>query len=153
MSSVVVKPVASRSERRAFLKLPWDLYRSDPNWVPPLRMSQKELVGYAPHPFYEKNEVQTFLAWQGNRPVGRIAAILNRGHNERYHENRGFWGFFESVDDLAVSSGLFAAVRDWFAQRDIHLLRGPLNPSLNYEGALLIDGFDSPPTFMMSDNP
>lgn len=152
MSSVVVKPVTSWSERRAFLGLPWVLYKGDPNWVPPLRMSQKELVGYSRHPFYEKNEVQTFLAWRDGRPVGRIAAIHNRGHNELYKEARGFWGFFESIDDPAVAGGLFDAVRDWFALRSIHLLRGPTNPSLNYECGLLIDGFDSPPTFMMTYN-
>lgn len=151
--AVSVRPVATWFERRAFLNLPWELYRGDPNWVPPLRMSQKELVGYAKHPFYEKNEVQTFLAWREGRPVGRIAAILNRGHNELHKEARGFWGFFESINDQEVASGLFDAVRDWFAARDIHLLRGPMNPSLNYECSLLIDGFDSQPTFMMTYNP
>jgi GNAT superfamily N-acetyltransferase len=45
------------------------------------------------------------------------------------------------------------AVREWFAQRDVHCLRGPTNPSLNYELGMLVEGFDSPPTFMMTYNP
>jgi GNAT superfamily N-acetyltransferase len=57
------------------------------------------------------------------------------------------------VDDQQVANGLFDAVRQWFAERDIHALRGPANPSLNYELGLLIEGFDSPPTFMMTYNP
>ena len=32
-------------------------------------------------------------------------------------------------------------------------MRGPTNPSLNYESGLLISGFDSPPYFMMTHNP
>ena len=47
MADLSVKPVASRRERKLFLEFPWTLYRGDPNWIPPLRMDQKELVGYA----------------------------------------------------------------------------------------------------------
>jgi GNAT superfamily N-acetyltransferase len=153
MADLTVKPVASRRQRKQFLDFPWTLYRDDPNWVPPLRMDQKELVGYTHHPFYIRNTIQTFLAFRGKEVCGRIAAILNRDHNERYREQRGFFGFFDCIDDQEVANGLFDAVRDWFAAQDIHCLRGPTNPSLNYTLGLLIDGFDSPPTFMMTYNP
>jgi GNAT superfamily N-acetyltransferase len=118
-----------------------------------LRGNQKELVGYARHPFYARNAVQTFLACRGREVCGRIAAILNRDHIERYREPRGFFGFFECRDDQQAAHALFDAVRQWFAAQDIPRLRGPTNPSLNYEAGLLIDGFDSPPTFMMTYNP
>lgn len=153
MDSLVVQPVASRREQKLFLEFPWSLYRGDPNWIPPLRSNQRELVGYRPHPFYERNEAQTFLAFRGGQVVGRIAAILNRGHIERFGDPRGFFGFFECRDDAEAAAGLFDAVRRWFAERGIEKLRGPVNPSLNYELGLLIEGFDSPPTFMMTYNP
>ena len=153
MADLVVKSVASRRDRKLFLEFPWSHYRDDPNWIPPLRMTQKELVGYASDPFYEKNEIQTFLAVRSGDVVGRIAAIVNQGHIERFSERRGFFGFFDCVDDQEVANGLFDAVRDWFASRDISLIRGPMNPSMNHEVGLLIDGFDSPPTFMMTYNP
>jgi hypothetical protein len=153
MSSLVVKPVVSRSQRKQFLAFPWTLYRDDPNWVPPLRMVQKEMVGYARHPFYARNRAQTFLAWRGKEVCGRIAAILNVGHIERYEDGRGFFGFFECVDDREAAAGLFDAVREWFAEQGIHRLRGPTNPSLNYELGVLIDSFDRPPTFMTTYNP
>ena len=153
MSTVIIKPVATRRERKLFVELPWTLYRNDPNWIPPIRDNIKELVGYKRHPFYEVNRVQTFLAFRDGVVCGRIAAILNQGHIDRYKERRGFFGFFECIDDQQVANGLFEAVRQWFAERDIKLLRGPANPSLNYEVALLVEGFDSPPTFMMTYNP
>ena len=87
------------------------------------------------------------------RSCGRIAAILNQGHVVHYNERRGFFGFFECRDDQEAANGLFDAVRRWFADQDIHLLRGPTNPSLNYELGTLIDGFDPSPTFMMTYNP
>ena len=153
MSDLIVKPVGSSREKRQFLKLPWMLYKGDPNWIPPLRIDQKELVGYKPHPFYKNNVVQTFLAYRSGQPCGRIAAILNNDHIQHASDRRGFFGFFESVDDQRVADGLFHAAGEWFAERGIHALRGPTNPSLNYALGLLIEGFDSPPTFMMTYNP
>jgi len=153
MSDLIVRPVASRREKRQFLDFPWKLYRDDPNWIPPLRMDQKELVNYRHHPFYERNEIQTFLAYRGDEVCGRIAAILNHHHNEHYRERRGFWGFFECIDDKEVSSALFDAVKGWFAAREVRDLRGPMNPALHYSLGTLTEGFDSPPTFLLPYNP
>jgi GNAT superfamily N-acetyltransferase len=153
MSSLIVKPVETSREKKQFFRFPWDLYRGDPNWVPPLRGSQQELLNYKPHPFYDYAQIQTFLALRDGRPCGRLAAIINPVHNERYAEKRGFFGFFESVEDQEVACQLFAAAGGWLKERGMTCLRGPANPSLNYECGLLIEGFDSPPTFMMTYNP
>lgn len=153
MSTIVVKPVTTRRQKKEFLSFPWILYREDPNWIPPLRGNQKELAGFVRHPFYERNEIQTFLAYREGEVCGRVAAVFNRGHNERHNENRGFFGFFDCVDDQDAARALIDAVRGWFAERGITQLRGPTNPSLNYELGLLVEGFDSPPTFMMTYNP
>ena len=138
MAEVVVKKVETRRERKAFLQLPWTLYQGDPNWIPPLRRQQAELVGFRPHPFHIRNRVQTFLAMRDGQPVGRIAAIVNSEHVRRYQEPRGFFGFFECIDDSEVARGLFDAARAWLAENDLTLLRGPTNPNLNYECGLLV---------------
>ncbi len=153
MSSITTEPVTTKRQQNEFVEFPWKLYRDDPNWIPPLRQNLKELVNFVPHPFYARNKVQCFLARRDGQIVGRIAAILNVGHNERYDEKRGFWGFFESIDDTEVSGALFDAVKAWFAEQGIHKMRGPANPSLNHEVGTLIEGFDSPPAFMMTYNP
>ncbi|MFV1964963.1 MAG: N-acetyltransferase [Pirellulaceae bacterium] len=153
MANFTVIPVKTRREKRHFLDLPWKLHRRDPHWIPPLRQNQKEMVGFAPHPFYDVNDRQAFLALRDGQPCGRVLAIVNQAHIDRYNERRGFFGFFESIDDQQVASGLLDAARKWFADRDIEDIRGPTNPSMNYECALLVDGFDSPPMFMMTYNP
>lgn len=153
MSPVVIKPAETSRERAAFLQLPWTINAAYPNWVPPLRLNQKELVNYIHHPFYDRNEIQTFVAWQNDQPVGRVAAITNRTHNETHNDQVGFFGFFECIDDIPAAHGLFDAARDWLKARGKNVIRGPMNPSLNYECGLLIDGFDTPPTFMMTHNP
>ncbi|HUS38181.1 MAG TPA: N-acetyltransferase, partial [Pirellulales bacterium] len=153
MSSLIVKPVETREEKKQFLQLPWKLYDGDPYWIPPLRSNQVELIGFKHHPFHDTADVQTFLALRGGQPVGRIAAIVNHAHNRRFEERRGFFGFFETIDDLQVASALFDSSREWLAQKDMTAIRGPMNPSINYEIGLLVDGFDSSPTFMMTYNP
>jgi GNAT superfamily N-acetyltransferase len=153
MSLIVVKPAVSGRERKAFLHLPWLINSVYPNWVPPLRQNQKEMVNYIHHPFYDNAEIQTFVAWQNDQPVGRIAAIVNHAHNRQHQDTVGFFGFFECIDDLDVSRALFDAARDWLRARGMTVVRGPTNPSLNHECGLLIEGFDTPPTFMMTHNP
>ena len=152
MPNIEIKPVTTRREKKQFLELPWKIYAGDPHWIPPLRNDQKELVGFKYHPFYDHNERQAFLATRDGEPCGRILGLINREHNRRYKENRGFFGFFESINDTEVSSGLFDAVMNWLAQYDIQQLRGPVNPSLNHTAGLLVDGFDSSPFFMMTYN-
>ena len=130
-----VRPVRTFRERRAFLHLPWKIYKNDPYWIPPLRMNQREMVNYKHHPFYDDNEIQTFLATINGEPVGRIAALTNHEHVKRYNEQRGFIGFFECIDNQAVANKLFNEARLWLIGHGMQKVRGPMNPSLNHEAA------------------
>ena len=144
----------NRKDKKRFIEMLWDLYDGDPNWVPPLIHAQQELVGFKYHPFYDVNRCANFIVNKNGRTVGRISAIVNYAHNERYDENLGFFGFFESIDDTEVSGRLFDAACEYLGkEHGLTEVRGPINPSLNYELGCLVDGFHSPPTFMMSYNP
>jgi GNAT superfamily N-acetyltransferase len=142
-----------RKGRKEFVELPYALYRGDPYWVPPLRIAVNELIDREKHPFYRNAEAEFFVARQGGRTVGRIAAIVDRNHNRFHNENAGFFGFFESIEDVAVARALLTRARQWVDQRGAQCLRGPVNPSTNYECGLLVDGFDSSPMVMTTYNP
>ena len=107
------------------------------------------------HPFYRDGaaERELFLARRGGRVVGRIAAILNRAYNAFHGDRAGFFGFFECEDDPAAASELLAAAADWLRGKGCDLMLGPVNPSTNDEAGLLVEGFDTPPTVMMTYNP
>jgi hypothetical protein len=153
MTEMEIEVVDSWGRRREFLNLPWTIYRNDPHWMPMLRGTQKELLNYSRNPYYAEAEIGTFLARRKGRVVGRIAAIVNRAHNRKYGEKLGFFGFFECEDDPTAADALFDTARVWLRARGMTVIRGPMNPSLNHETALLIDGFDSSPMFMMTHNP
>lgn len=152
MSKIEVIPAEGRL-LKVFLRLPWSIYADDGNWVPPLiSVVKRFFVGE--HPFCERGRLFPFVALDGKgRCVGRIAAVINRAHNEFHNDRTGFFGFFESVDDVAVAGALTEAVRDVLRRDGLIEVVGPVSPSTNDECALLVDGFDSPPTFMMPYNP
>ncbi|HSL16427.1 MAG TPA: N-acetyltransferase [Methylomirabilota bacterium] len=151
-----VEPVAGRADLAAFVDLPFTLYRDDPNWVPPLKAEVRKLLDARRHPFYgggREAEIELFLARDGRRVVGRVAAILNHAHNRVHDEPIAFFGFFECERRPEVAAALLATVEDWARQRGLEAVRGPMNPSTNYECGLLVEGFDRPPVLMMTYNP
>lgn len=143
----------NRSDQKRFLNLPWEIYRGDENWVPPLIQNQKELVGFRKHPFYIHNRCENFIVLKDGKTAGRVCALVNVGHNERFKEQRGFFGFYECVDDSRASELLLNEACQYLKRQGMTDVRGPTNPSLNHEIGLLVDGFDTPPTFMMTYNP
>jgi GNAT superfamily N-acetyltransferase len=128
------------------------LYHHHPYWVPPLRMAQKELLDTQKHPFYAHAEMQCFLARRNGQVCGRVAAIVDRNFNEYQKEDAGFFGFFESIDDLEVARAVMQSARKWLLERGAKVIRGPMNPSTNYECGMLVEGFDSAPNVMMPYN-
>jgi GNAT superfamily N-acetyltransferase len=155
-AAVEVRPVQGRGDRDAFLRLPWRIYEDDPAWVPPLLHDVRTLLDPDKHPFHRHADVQCFLAWRGGNPVGRIAAIVNRAHIDFHEERAGFFGLWETIDDVAVSNALLQTAERWLVERGMHTVRGPFNLSSNdelYSGGVLIDGFGFPPIVMMAHSP
>ena len=136
-----------------FIDLPWRIYAGYPNWVPPLKKEVRRLLNPRKHPFWVSAQRALFVARRGRKTVGRIAGIIDRQYNDLHHEKMGIWGFFECMDDPAAAAALFTAVETWAQHKGMVFMRGPLNPSTNYEVGLLIEGFDYPPALMMAYNP
>ncbi|NIO43559.1 MAG: N-acetyltransferase, partial [Burkholderiales bacterium] len=67
-----VRPVRTKADKKAFVELPWKLYRDDANWVPQLVSMAYEAVDTEKHPFYEFARLSMFNAWRGDQLVGRI---------------------------------------------------------------------------------
>ena len=107
--TVEVKPVASRRDLTRFIKLPWRLYRNEPNWVPPLVSERRDFLDRHKNPFFEHAEAEFFLAWRDGEPVGRISAHVDRHFNEFQGNDWGLFGFFECEDDPEVAGALLDA--------------------------------------------
>ena len=143
-----VRPVASRRELNTFIKLPWRLYRNEPNWVPPLVYDRKRFLDRSRNPFFRHAEVEYFLAWRDGRAVGRITAHIDRHFNEFQHHDWGMFGFFECSDDPAAAEALLAAADSWLRARGRDRMVGPMDFTTNDECGILIDGYELLPTIL-----
>ncbi len=150
---VKIRKVENEPDRMKFIKLPWELYKGDANWVPPLIFDVRKNLNPAKNPFFKHAEMDLFLAEKDGKLVGRIAAIKNDNHNKFHKDNAGFFGFFETIDDEEVSDLLLDAACQWCKEKGFDEVLGPVNPSTNDECGLLVDGFDSSPVFLMTYNP
>lgn len=143
---VTVREVKTRKEQREFLNFPLDLYRGNPNFVPPLYSDEKKIFR-RDYVYYDTCEAVYYNAYRDGRIVGRISGILQKAANEKNHEKRVRFTRFDSIDDTEVASALFEAVEKWALAKGMDTVCGPLGFSdLEREG-LLIEGFDELSTF------
>lgn len=149
-SDLTIREVACRRDLNQFIRFPWQIYRDDPCWVPPLEVDVKEFLNPRKHPFYEHGAAVPMLAFRGRAPVGRILVSDDPRYNEQLQTNVGFFGMFECIDDPEVARLLVDSAARWLRARGRSNMMGPIDYSFNYPIGLLIDGFDTPPRIMMN---
>lgn len=147
-SKVTVRPVMSYRDMGKFIDVPWHIYADDPLWVPPLRLERRFHFSRF-NPFFKHGEWQAWVAFKNGQVAGRISAQIDALHQERYGADSGHFGLFECIDDAEVCAALLLNAEAWLACRQIRRVSGPFNLSINQECGILVDGFDTPPVFMM----
>ncbi|SEL44865.1 hypothetical protein SAMN05216382_2075 [Sphingomonas palmae] len=148
-----ITPVTSKRDRKAFVDLPFRLYRDDRNWVPPLKGEALGLITPEKNGWYSHADVQLFLARRGDRVVGRISAhidtlALTMPAAQGFGPGVGQWGLMDAEDE-AVFTALLAAAEDWLRAKGMTRALGPISQSIWEEPGLLVEGYDHPPTIMM----
>jgi hypothetical protein len=145
-----IEPIQTAADTRAFLRLPWTIYADDPAWVPPLLFDRRQQISEKHNPFFRHATWQGFLARRGGRTVGRISAQIDRLNADLGRPELGYFGMIEGIDDPAVFAGLLRAAEAWLRARGMKQVLGPFNLGINQEVGLLVDGFETPPFFMMT---
>ncbi len=149
MNALRLRPVENRRDLRRFVTMPRRIYADDPHWVAPLVFERLQHLDARRNPFLRGIELRYWLAFRGDRCVGRISAQVDRRHLERYDDATGHFGFLEAEDDPEVFAALLETAEADLRSRGMRRVRGPFNPSINDECGLLVDGFDSGPNMMM----
>lgn len=149
---IEVRLVSTRRDLSRFIDYAYQRNRTDPHWIPPLRIAERDRLLPSKNPFFAHADAALYLALDGGRVAGRIAAIDDRLHNQTHRENIAMFGFFEAATPAAARD-LLAVVDRWAADRGRDAVRGPINPSLNESAGLLVEGFDTDPMVMMPHNP
>jgi hypothetical protein len=124
------------------------IYRDDPMFIRPLDLDMKQRLSKK-NPFFLHAEGMLFTAFRNGWCVGRVSAQIDREHLALYKDDAGFFGFLDTIEDEEVAGRLLEAASAWLAARGMKYVRGPLSLSINEEFGCLVDGFDTPPMFMM----
>lgn len=151
--AITIREVKSRDDLSTFIKIPWTVYKKDRNWVPNLISIEKDRFDKSKSAYFKNAIGEFFIAYRGERAVGRIIAHINFTHNEFHEDKVGFFGFFECMPDYEAAEALFNSASLWLKEHGMDTIRGPMNYSTNEECGLLIKGFDLPPVVMMMYNP
>jgi hypothetical protein len=146
---VEIVPVRTGAELERFIRVPMRLMAKDPAWIAPLMFERREALSPKHNPFFEHAEVQFWLARRSGGDVGRISAQIDHLARTDPAAPAGYFGMIAAENDPEVFAALFRTAEGWLCERGRARILGPFNLSINEEVGLLIDGFETPPMFMM----
>ncbi len=151
-TTLEIREVSGKKALNAFIRLPWSIYKDDPNWVPPLMVERREALS-SRHPYFKHARWRAWIAFRNGKPVGRISAQIDDLHLKQYDTNTGFFGLIEAPDDDEVFMALFQTAENWLRSEGMREIIGPFNLSINQDLGILVEGFDSPPYIMTGHAP
>ncbi|MEE8295237.1 MAG: N-acetyltransferase, partial [Sphingomonadales bacterium] len=70
-------PVSGKADLLAFIRVPNDLYKDDPTWIHPLEIERRDMLTDK-NPYFLRSQAQYFIAYRGDRAVGRISAQVDK---------------------------------------------------------------------------
>ena len=144
-----IAAVGGRAALSQFIRVPFRIFASDPTWIAPLHLERRLHLSAWSNPYFRHARWQAWIAWRGGQPVGRISAQIDALHLERYADATGFFGMLDAEDREETFAALLGTAEQWLREQGMRRVRGPFSLSINDEMGLLVEGFDTPPVFMM----
>ena len=120
--------------------------------MPPLRYAVWDRLSRR-HPAASHQEWALWTAHRDGRAVGRIGACVDRMFDEFQGQAWVWVGFFEAFDDPEAAAALFETAWAWGRDKGAKTAVGPASFTTNDECGLLVEGFDSPPAILTTQNP
>ena len=139
---IKVIKVESKKNVKDFVMFPFELYKDCEYWVPPIINEEIDAIDTNKNPVFKNAEAEFYLAYQDNKIVGRIAAIVNWVEIEEQKKNKLRFGWYDTIDDVNVSKALMDKVLEFGKSRKLEFVDGPGGFSNMYKAGLLIEGYD-----------
>lgn len=137
-----IQEVLDHTALKAFIRFGNQLYAENPYHVPAFFLDEYNTLRRDRNPAFDHCEARYWMAYRGEKPVGRIAAILNHAYTQKLGQRYMRFGWLDFVDDRQVSAALFQQVESWAEEMHCTAIHGPLGfTDLDREG-MLVEGFD-----------
>lgn len=140
MAVVSVEEISGRAAFKRFFEFPYLEFREEPRWSAPVVAHERKRLD-AHHSYFDQGDGEYFLARRMGKVAGRIAAHVAERDAER-GDKRGWFGFFDAVDDAAVVEALVGAASEWLRDRGCTTINGPASFTAGEELGILVEGFD-----------
>lgn len=140
--AINIRTVSSKQELKQFIRFNYELYKKSPYSVPDLYDDMLNTFNPEKNPAFEFCEAKYFLAYQGEKIVGRVAGIINKRANETWNKQEVRFGWIDFIDDEEISRALIDAVEQWGREKGMKEIVGPLGFTDMDAQGMLIEGFD-----------
>ncbi|MFH1185535.1 MAG: hypothetical protein V1755_10930 [Chloroflexota bacterium] len=146
---IEVRHVHGDNEKRRFLAFPWQIYRDDPLWVPPVFSQRSRATDPKRGLFFRNGYADFFVAYKDRS----IAGTLCCSHEHSGDPRECSLGFFECIDDFEVAVSMFQAAEAWAREHGLRRMCGTYNLDREDGRGILIEGRDRPPVILCGHNP
>ncbi|MCI0599044.1 MAG: hypothetical protein L0Y60_05925 [Beijerinckiaceae bacterium] len=153
MTALAVRQVLSPADIAAFIAAGKRAQSCNTHWIEPLHYETFQVFDRKRSPLMLENEIQPFVAFRDGQPAGRIVAVVNRAHLEKYNDDCGHFGLIDAIDDRELFAALLESAASYLRARHLRRMRGPFNLSINHEAGLLVEGFDQPHVVRTNHSP
>lgn len=139
---IEIVEVKTRKQLRDFIYFPFQIYKDNPYWIPPLIMDEFNTLDKHKNPAFEYCDAKYWLAYKDGKLAGRIAGIQNHAYEKKWGNKYTRFGWIDFIDDIEVSRALLQTVEKWGGEQGMDAVHGPLGfCDLDKEG-LLVEGFE-----------
>lgn len=150
---LVVKPAITRKELHDFVMLPFDLYKGDDSWVPPLIGDFRKSIMGKNNALNHVGDNERVIAYLDGVPSGRLLVGINGELNAYKGFKEGYIALYECIDNGEVAKALLSYAEDYLRARGMERVKGPLSlPGGDDYRGFLIDNFTDPTLVMNSYN-
>lgn len=142
MKNIIVKQVVTKNDLEDFITFPMDLYKNNPNYVPPLINEEKNIWNEKENPALHYSVAKQFLAYKNGKIAGRIAVIINQKEEKELGIRKVRFGWLDFIDDEDVSKALIDEAIIFAKENKIDKIEGPMGFTNLDKAGMLTMGFD-----------
>lgn len=130
----------------SFFATPFAIYGRNTPYVSPMLSDLKRFLSARDNPLFATvDDFSYFTAIRNGQLKGRIVAHVHRASNERFGQNKAYFGYFDCVDDLEVATALLDRAEAWARERGFDEISGNFNLTAMQQAGILTDGFENAP--------
>jgi hypothetical protein len=151
--SFIVREISLEDGFADFLSLASEIYRNDPNWIPPQAAELKRVLNPMKNPYFLNAYLKIYVCYSDGKPVSRAITVINHSYWTKWNRKSAFFGFFETINNPEAAGVLFEKMESDCKASGAEYIEGPFNPNHYSELGILTDNFDTAPSFFETYNP